>query len=93
MVKGETKGKEGVVVGKIGGLPDGNHHVVVYFEEDVLDELSIGDKIQVRNAGIRLTFDDHPEIRAVGISRQLLDSMGFVDKNGKLSSRNHSNPR
>ncbi len=84
VVKGEAKGKEGVVVGKVGGLPDGKHHVVVYFEEDVLDELSIGDKIQVRSAGVGLTFDDYPDVRAVGISPQLLDSMGFVDKDGKL---------
>ncbi len=53
------------MVGKVGGLPHGNHHVVVYFEEDVLDRLSIRDKIQVRSAGIGLTFDDHSEVRAV----------------------------
>ena len=53
------------MVGKVGRLPDGNHYVVVYFEEDVLDMLSIRYKIQVRSAGIGLTFDDHPEVRAV----------------------------
>lgn len=84
IVKGEAKGKEGIVVGKVGGLPDGNHHVVVYFEEEVLDDMSIGDKIQVRSAGIGLTFEDYPEVRAVGISPQLLDTMRFKDKEGKL---------
>ncbi len=84
VVKGEAKGKEGVVVGKVGGLPDGNHHVVIYFEEDVLDELTIGDKVQVRSAGVGLAFDDHPEVRSVGVSPQLLDNMGLIDKNGKL---------
>jgi hypothetical protein len=84
VVKGEAKGKEGVIVGKVGGLPDRSHHIVVYFEEEILDELSIGDKVQVRSAGIGLTFDDHPGVRAVGISPQLLDSMGLVERNGKL---------
>lgn len=84
VVKGEAKGKEGVVLGKVGGLPDGAHHVVVYFEEKVLDELSISDKIQVRSVGVGLKFDDYPEVRAVGISPRLLDSMGLVDKGKKL---------
>jgi Domain of unknown function (DUF4438), N-terminal/Domain of unknown function (DUF4438), C-terminal len=84
VVKGEAKGKEGVVVGKVGGLPDRKHHVVVYFEEDVLEMLSIGDKIQVRSAGIGLRFTEHPSIRSIGVSPELLDSMGFKELNGRL---------
>ena len=84
VVKGDAKGKEGVVVGKVGGLPDRSHHIVVYFREDVLEELSIGDKIQVKSIGIGLKFTEYPDIRAVGISPQLLDTMGLKDVNGKL---------
>jgi hypothetical protein len=84
VVKGETKGKEGIVVGKVGGLPNRNHHVVVYFSEDILEELAIGDKIQVRSIGVGLKFTDYPDIRVVGVSPQLLDTMGLKDVNGKL---------
>ena len=84
VVKGEAKGKEGVVVGKVGGLPSRGHHVVVYFDEEVLDMLSIGDKVQVRSVGVGLKFTNYPEVRAVGISPQLLDSMGLKNVNGKL---------
>lgn len=84
VVKGETKGKEGIVVGKVGGLPDRSHHVVVYFSEEILEELAIGDKIQVRSIGVGLKFTDYPDIRVVGVSPQLLDTMGLKDVNGKL---------
>ena len=84
VVKGETKGKEGIVVGKVGGLPDRSHHIVVYFSEDILEELAIGDKIQVRSIGVGLKFTDYPDIRVVGVSPQLLDTMGLKDVNGKL---------
>lgn len=84
VVKGEAKGKEGVVVGKVGGLPDRSHHVVIYFEKEVLENLTIGDKIQVRSSGVGLKLLDYPEIRSVGVSPQLLDTMGLVDVEGKL---------
>jgi hypothetical protein len=85
VVKGETKGKEGIIVGKVGGLPNRNHHVIVYFDEQTLEELSIGDKIQVRSSGVGLIFEKHPEVRAVGISPRLLDTMGLTEINGKLN--------
>lgn len=84
IVKGEAKGKEGVVVGKVGGLPDRKHHVVVYFEKDVLEDLAIGDKIQVRSSGVGLKLVDYPGVRAVGVSPQLLDNMELNDMGGKL---------
>jgi len=84
VVKGEAKGKEGVVVGKVGGLPDRKHHVVVYFEKDVLEDLAIGDKIQVRSSGVGLKLVDYPGVRAVGVSPQLLDTMELKDMGGKL---------
>jgi hypothetical protein len=84
VVNGEAKGTEGIVVGKVGGLPDRSHHVVIYFEQKVLEDLTIGDKIQVRSVGVGLKFLDYPEIRSIGISPPLLDSMGIAEKKGKL---------
>jgi hypothetical protein len=84
LVDGEKKGEVGIVVGKVGGLPERKHHVVVYFKKNILDGLSIGDKIQVRSVGIGLKFIDYPLIRAVGISPKLLESMGLIEKKEKL---------
>ena len=41
-------------------------------------------RVQVRSVGVGLKFTDYPEVRAVGISPQLLDTMGFKDVKGKL---------
>lgn len=84
LVKGEAKSEEGIVVGKVGGLPDRMHHVIIYFKEDVLNDLAIGDKVQVRSIGVGLKFTDYPEIRSVGISPRLLNTMGLKDADGKL---------
>lgn len=84
VVKGEAKGKKGIVVGKVGGLPESGHHVVIYFSQDILEELNIGDKVQVRSIGVGLKFIDYPAVRAVGLSPQLLDTMGLKDINSKL---------
>jgi hypothetical protein len=84
VVEGETKGKKGIVVGKVGGLPSFGHHVIVYFEQNVLEELAIGDKIQVRSKGVGLRFIDFPMVRAIGVSPKLLDTLGIVEKKGKL---------
>jgi len=48
---GEAKGKWGTVIGKVGYLPGRGHHVVMHFKQDVLDDLTIGDKVQIRAKG------------------------------------------
>ncbi|MCW4049458.1 MAG: DUF4438 domain-containing protein [Candidatus Bathyarchaeota archaeon] len=85
IVKGEAKGEKGVVIGKVGYLPEGAHHLVLYFNNETLEKLAIGDKVQVRTAGVGLKFTDYPEVRAVGISPQLLESMRLSEKDGKLT--------
>lgn len=59
---GDAKGCIGTVVGKHGGV----EHVVVHFEEEVLDLLDIGDQIRVR---------------ATGAGLRLLDPAGIMLKN------------
>jgi hypothetical protein len=84
VVKGEAKGDLGTVVGKVGYHPGGAHHVLAYFPEKTLDKLSIGDKVQVRSVGVGLKFTDYPGVRVVGVSPQLLDTMGLDEKEGKI---------
>jgi hypothetical protein len=85
IVKGEAKGERGVVVGKIGYMPEGGHHLVLHFEQKTLEKLSIGDKVQVKSCGVGLEFTDHPGVRAVGISPQLLETMDLGENKGRLT--------
>jgi hypothetical protein len=85
IVKGEAKGERGVVVGKVGYMPEGGHHLVLHFEQKTLEKLSIGDKVQVKSCGVGLEFTDHPGVRAVGISPQLLETMDLGENKGRLT--------
>lgn len=80
---GEAKGSKGIVVGKVGYQPDRSHHVVIHFDEEALEKLAIGDKVQVRATGVGLRFIDYPDVRVVGLSPQLLETMG-LEKRGKI---------
>jgi len=84
VVNGEAKGGAGFVVGKVGYIPGGGHHVVAHFDNETLEKLAIGDKVQVRSLGVGLNFSDHPGVRAVGLSPQLMEGMGLDESKGKL---------
>lgn len=84
IVKGEAKGTEGIVIGKMGGHPGRKQHIILYFDEETLDKLNIGDKVQVKAHGVGLQFPDYPKVRAVGVSPKLLDTMGIHEKDGKI---------
>jgi len=84
MIKGEAKGGEGVVVGKVGYLPGGAHHVLINFNEETLENLAIGDKLQIRARGIGLQLTDYPGVRVVSTSPELLEAWGIEEIDGKL---------
>ena len=71
VVSGEAKGKTGRVTGKHGGI----EHVLVDFEPDVLDDLVIGDKIQIKAYGCGLQLLDYPGIKVLNIQPDLLEIM------------------
>ncbi len=85
IVDGEAKGGSGVVVGKVGYLPEGTHHLVLYFDEKTLEKLAIGDRVQVKACGVGLEFKDHPGVRVVGLSPQLLEKMSLGESRGRLT--------
>ena len=84
VIGGEAKGESGVIVGKVGYMPGGAHHVVIHFDEDVKDRLAIGDKVQVKAFGVGLRLEDHPGVRVVSTSPRLLGSMGVEERDGRL---------
>jgi len=84
IIKGEAKNSIGVVIGKVGYLPNWVHHLVLHFQQETLDNLAIGDKVQVRAFGVGLKLLDYPEVRAVSLSPELFEAMKIEEIDGKL---------
>lgn len=80
VITGDAKGARGVVCGTHGGVD----HVMIDFAQDILDQLAIGDKIQVRALGAGSSFEEVPEIKIFKASPLLLDKWGLSIKKGKL---------
>ena len=72
VMSGRAAGAVGVVTGKSGRFAE---HVIIDLPRDVLEKLTIGDKIQVRAHGVGLTFADFPGIRTKSLSPRLLEAM------------------
>ncbi len=75
---GEARGKKGVVVGKFGG------YILVYFDDDILEKLSIGDTLQVKASGLGLEIEDFPDVFVHGLAPDLLEKMDIRATDGRL---------
>jgi hypothetical protein len=84
LLSGESKGKWGVVVGKVGYLPNRSHHIVMHFSEEVVDSLTIGDKVQIRAKGAGYKFLNHSDVAVVSCSPALVNNWGLKEKDGKI---------
>ena len=73
VVSGEAKGKTGRVTGKHGGI----EHVLLDFPPEVLEELVIGDKIQIKAYGCGLRLPDFPGVKVLNLDPALLAVMGL----------------
>jgi hypothetical protein len=72
VVSGDAKGSVGYVTGTHGGI----EHVLVDFEPEVLERLTIGDKVQVRGCGQGLEIEDHPGVKCMNLDPSLFEKMG-----------------
>jgi hypothetical protein len=77
VVSGAAEGAMGVVTGKHGGI----EHVLLDFPDETLEKLVIGDKIQVRTAGLGLQQMDFEDIGLMNMSPHLLEKLE-LEKNG-----------
>lgn len=68
IVSGKAEGKTGRVTGKHGGI----EHVLIDFDQDILEELVIGDKIQIKAFGTGLQLLDYPTIKILNLDPDLL---------------------
>lgn len=80
VITGEAKGKKGYVTGTHGGV----EHVLVYFDEETLDQLTLDDKILVKCHGQGLALTDYPEVKLMSIDPALFMKLGITEKDGKL---------
>lgn len=81
VVSGKAAGKTGVVTGKHGGVD----HVIIYFDEDTLNEMVIGDSIQIKTKGLGLELLDYPSIKMFNIDPDLFNKLDITEENNKVS--------
>ena len=80
VITGGAKGAIGYVTGKHGGID----HVMIAFEQEVLEKLTIDDKFLVKACGQGMTLTDYPEITVMNLDPQLLNKMGIEEVDGCL---------
>ncbi len=80
VVSGDAKGDLGYVTGKHGGA----EHVMVYFSDETLDKMTIGDKVLIKSYGQGMKLDDFPDVFCMNMDPELFEKMNIVAKNGVL---------
>ena len=80
IITGEAKGKTGYVTGTHGGV----EHVLVYFDEETLDQLTLDDKILIKCHGQGLALTDYPDVKVMSIDPDLFMKLRITEKDGKL---------
>ncbi len=73
VISGDAKGKFGRVTGKHGGI----EHVLIDFEPNTLEDLIIGDKIQIKAFGCGLQLPQFPSIKILNLDPALLKVMNI----------------
>ena len=81
LVSGEAKGETGRVTGKHGGID----HVLVDFEPEVMEQLVIGDKIQIKGFGTGLQLRESSAIKLLNMDPALFQALGAsLQEDGSL---------
>jgi hypothetical protein len=75
---GEAKGKKGVIIGKF------ERYVLVHFEDNVLEKLSIDDTIQAKACGVGLEIDGFKDVFVHGLAPEILEKLVQQNAEGKL---------
>ena len=70
---GDAKGKKGTVIGTHGGV----EHVMIDFQQNVLERLTLDDKFLIKSFGQGLELMNYPEIKCFNLSPTLLHKMNI----------------
>jgi len=80
VITGDAKGAMGYVTGKHGGVD----HVMIHFNEEDLEKMSVDDKILIKAWGQGLKLLDYPEIRVMNIDPELFLNIPIKEENGTI---------
>lgn len=80
IVSGEAKGKCGYVTGMHGGID----HVLINFENDILEDLAIDDKIMIKAYGQGLKLEDYENVKLMNIDPNLFEKLNIKEEDNKL---------
>lgn len=80
VITGDAKGAKGYVTGVHGGID----HVLIYFKEEDLEKMAIGDSILIKAYGQGLKLTDFPSIKVMNIDPDLFMKIGIKEENGKI---------
>lgn len=81
VVSGDAKGANGFVTGAHGGID----HTIMYFPQEDLEKMAIGDKILVKSFGQGFELLDFPEVKLMNIDPNLFESINVkVGEDGVL---------
>ncbi len=82
VMTGAAAGAKGMVTGKSGRFSE---HVIVHFAKAEREKMAIGDKIQVRAAGVGLELSEFPSVKLKACSPALLEKLvDGTDDQGRL---------
>lgn len=81
VITGEAKGARGFVTGMHGGID----HTLIYFKDEDLENMAIGDTILVKAHGQGLAIEGHEDIKCMNIDPYLLEKLDIKESsNGTL---------
>ena len=76
IITGDAKGATGVVIGHHGG----GERVIIEFDEDVMEKMTLDDKILIKGYGQGLKFVDYPDIAVYNLDPRIIEKWGIRDK-------------
>jgi len=79
VISGEAKGAKGMYIGRHAGSDD-----LVWFPKDVLENLALNDRIQVKARGVGLKIEGFEDVRVNKLSPELLENLGITKEGDQL---------
>ena len=79
VMTGDAAGAKGFYVGRHAGA-----HDMVWFPDEVLEKLCIGDKVQVKACGVGLKIKGFEDVKVNKCDPSLLEKLGIIVESGKL---------
>jgi hypothetical protein len=80
IISGDAKGDKGIVIGKV----HHGHHITIHFNDETLEKLTIGDKVQVKAHGVGLKLSNFENFKVMNVSPSLLELIISKEVNSQI---------